>query len=364
MKHLLYLSPVPWQSFEQRPHHFVSWFQEKYKSKVTWIDPYPTRLPRFSDWSRLKKKTTSEGLRSLKPNFQLISVRALPVEPLPGFNRINSYFFRSWLNQLKSILGNDEVIVVIGKPSKLALEVLRHIPHIHSLYDAMDDFPQFNHGLSRKAMSNTESILVQKVNRVWASSSLLQKKFHDFSDKVFLVKNACTSEKFSLPEKRQCHEAPTLGYVGTIADWFDWDVVLKIAKLLPQAKVFIVGPIHTRHIPMCPKNIIFMGECSIDEAIAYVQSFDVGLIPFRVTELTESVDPIKYYEYRSAGIPVLSTSFGEMRKHTEDPGVFLTSEGALNDVLGRCLAFKELPEKTMEFRRENSWQARFDGAQH
>lgn len=42
---LVYLSPLPWDSFSQRPHQFVEWFHNKHGGEVLWIDPYPTRLP-------------------------------------------------------------------------------------------------------------------------------------------------------------------------------------------------------------------------------------------------------------------------------------------------------------------------------
>ena len=52
---LVYLSPVPLASFAQRPHHFVRWFHERFDATVTWIEPYPARLPRATDLRRLRR---------------------------------------------------------------------------------------------------------------------------------------------------------------------------------------------------------------------------------------------------------------------------------------------------------------------
>ena len=54
-----------------------------------------------------------------------------------------------------------------------------------------------------------------------------------------------------------------------------------------------------------------------------MQEFSVGLIPFKCTDLTASVDPIKFYEYRALGLPVLSARFGEMALRDGLAGVFL-----------------------------------------
>jgi hypothetical protein len=50
---LIYLSPVPWASFRQRPHEFAEWFHRRLRARVLWVEPYPVRLPRWSDLSRL-----------------------------------------------------------------------------------------------------------------------------------------------------------------------------------------------------------------------------------------------------------------------------------------------------------------------
>ena len=38
-----------------------------------------------------------------------------------------------------------------------------------------------------------------------------------------------------------------------------------------------------------------------------LDGLDVGLIPHRVTDFTRSLDPLKIYEYLSAGLPVMGT---------------------------------------------------------
>ena len=51
-------------------------------------------------------------------------------------------------------------------------------------------------------------------------------------------------------------------------------------------------------------------------------TFDIGLIPFKINELTASVDPVKYYEYRAAALPILSSRFGDMALRNSDDGVY------------------------------------------
>ena len=46
---LVYLSPVSWHSFAQRPHELVRQFHAATQAPVLWVEPYPTRLPVLAD---------------------------------------------------------------------------------------------------------------------------------------------------------------------------------------------------------------------------------------------------------------------------------------------------------------------------
>lgn len=94
-----------------------------------------------------------------------------------------------------------------------------------------------------------------------------------------------------------------------------------------------------------------------------MQEFDVGLIPFKKILLTESVDPIKYYEYRALGLPVLSTDFGEMALRKSTDGTYL-SRGVedVGELAALALQYHASSEVICKFREFNSWKSRFDNA--
>lgn len=91
--------------------------------------------------------------------------------------------------------------------------------------------------------------------------------------------------------------------------------------IVPRTQVRVA---HGRLPP--PANIKLLPECSHASAIAAMATFSVGLIPFKLNRLTASVDPIKYYEYRALGLPVLCTRFGEMALRDKEPGVWILDE--------------------------------------
>jgi hypothetical protein len=366
---LVYFSPVPWTSFAQRPHKFVEWFHAKRGGEVLWVDPYPTRLPELADFRRLKSKrigASNRGVNGEPPHWlEILEPRSLPIEPLPYAILLQRVFWCDIFRSIEIFVAGGKCQIVVGKPSKLALEVLERNPSIFSLYDAMDDFPAFYRGLSRLAMTKSEAKVAARVSRIAVSSTALAARFVAFGDKRTLVLNACSIDvlpRVKIGAKRLV--SPIIGYVGTIGHWFDWHLVFALANANPSMLIRLVGPIYSGPPDAMPGNIELLPACDHATAMKHMQEFAVGLIPFKCIDLTESVDPIKYYEYRALGLTVLSTRFGEMARRAAEPGVFLMEiSDDLSQLIGSAMSFENDIDEIRAFRAANSWTARFDASQ-
>ncbi len=358
---LIYLAPLAWSSFAQRPHMFVRWFHEKYQCRVLWVNPYPTRLPALSDFKRIAQ-SPDDCATEVPEWLEIISPKSLPIEPLAGSQFINAVLWRPLLQKLQDFSAKDKTILAIGKPSELALQALQSLPNCISFYDAMDDYPQFYRGLSRSAFIRREQSVAQKVDLMAVSSSGLQDKWQQVRKDIQLIRNALMPNLF-LPvvAKREKNNPIVLGYLGTIAQWFDWDWLIRLAQLFPSAQVRLVGPCYLNVPENLPANIQILPACDHASAIAVMKGFDVGLIPFKKNQLTASVDPIKFYEYRALGIPVVATNFGEMLEHQVDAGTFLSEPDAdIEAVIQAALAHVDSLEVRENFIAENTWMKRFD----
>lgn len=360
---LVYLSPVPWWSFAQRPHKFVEWFHQRTGADVFWIDPYPARLPTWRDLARLWSHDV--GLQYLNkappPWMSLRQPFALPLEPVPGFARVNRGFWRDIVREVHSFADGHEAMLVIGKPSLLALDLMAWPRWTRVVYDAMDDFPAFFGGLSRLSMAMREEKIARKATDLWTSSTpLLERWSHGRAD-ARLVPNGLARESVAGLFRRSAGQGPVFGYVGTIAHWFDWDWVIRLARSYEQAAVRLIGPRHGPQPAQLPPNIELHPPCDHRNALERMQHFDVGLIPFRRNRLTDAVDPVKYYEYRALGLAVLSTDFGQMRWRRDEEGVFIAGDhGEFRQVINDSLAFRTSPDTAEIFRHEHCWESIFD----
>lgn len=344
---------------------FVRWMHEQHDAQILWVDPYPIRFPRLSDLRRLQ--TPGNNDRAAYPAWlEVVKTKSLPLEPMPGSQYINSVLWQNLHKQIDVFLGQGNGLIAIGKPSAFAVQLLRRHTSTPILYDAMDDVPEFFTGLARDAARWREAEIAAAADRIWVSSSTLQNKFAGYAEKTDVVLNACALENLpQLPEFAANTgvrlSSPVLGYVGAMAQWFDWPCVVQLARMCPQARIRLIGPLVTPPTQTLPKNIEILPACEHSAALNHMSDFNVGLIPFQVNALTEAVDPIKYYEYRAMGLPVISTRFGQMRIRTDDPHVFFADQGVAFDlILKKALDCRADRQHVQEFRNTNIWRQRFN----
>jgi len=357
---LIYLSPVPWNSFSQRPHKFVEWFLSNKENEVMWVNPYPARLPRLADFKRYGQSLDCEE-KFLHPKLTVLHPFSLPIEPLTGSVFLNRIFWNSLIQKLKIFICKGKTVIVIGKPTKLSMLILQNFSECEVLYDAMDDFPEFFDGISKRSMQKVEKLIANRCDRLLVSSTKLIEKWSQYNHKITIIKNGLDPAVLSSLRLNQNNDRAIIGYVGTVASWFDWIWLINLAEKNNDKEFRIIGPVFEKPHSILPKNIKLIPGMPHNLALMEMKGFDVGLIPFVKNKLTDCVDPIKYYEYKALGVPVLSTNFGEMSYRVDELGVFISngitdSSSKLNNALG----FKYSADVVQKFRNENSWRSRFE----
>ena len=180
-----------------------------------------------------------------------------------------------------------------------------------------------------------------------------------------LVRNGTEVEHFAhVPGmlKLQRDGRPVIGYFGAISEWFDIGMVVHAARQRPQWRFVLVGSTFGCDLSQAKRlpNIELIGEVPYADLPGWVHAFDVCTIPFLLTELTLCTNPVKVYEYLSAGKPVLATRMPELEAIADQ--VLLASdaddfvrqlETALAQDNGPAVATAR-----REWATAHSWQAR------
>ena len=359
---LVYFSPVSWDSYEQRPHYFARSFLDAGGHAVVWVNPYPSRLPGWRDLARADLRDAPLVLPR-PAGVTVVNAGGLPIDPLPGGARLNArLYWKATLEELGRAADARDTVIGIARPTELALAALGSLAARWSFYDAMDDFPAFYRGRSRAATARVEQDIVQRVDRVLASSTRLCDKFSASGKPVTLLRNAFDMSllpPFDPDRLRAAH----FGFVGCMGGWFDWPTVLRLAAAVSPAPVTLIGPVAARTPRSMPANIQLHPACTQAEGSAWLKTFSAGLIPFVQNTLTAGVDPIKYYQYRGAGLPVLSTRFGDMAvRGAADATFHLDDATGILPAVSAATAYRSSPAEVARFRADNTWAERFRAA--
>lgn len=365
---VVYFSPVHLHSFWQRPHWMAASLLRHGVDRLLWLEPYATRLPRLSDLRRPSDRPREMGTTA-PLRLDRMAVRALPIEPLLAGRAANQLlFFEDILARIERWVGGEPYVIGVGKPSPLALTALDRAAgrdnYAGSFFDAMDRYGAFHKGASREAMSDWESQLLRKVDYVQASAPRLRECLVQRRPEVALALNGFDAASIERAQRASAHlpqhAHPVFGYVGTIGSWFDWAWVRQFAAVLadraPTAEIHLIGPVfHPAGGPL-PASIKLLDTMSNADALARAAQFTAGLIPFQRNELTDCVDPVKYYEYRALGRPVISTPFGHLSER-QDPGLAIVGaeRDALAAAIDRSLTVRALPQ----LQKDCDWDSRF-----
>ncbi len=163
---------------------------------------------------------------------------------------------------------------------------------------------------------------------------------------LIVIENGVESAAFQAPTPSPSDlpdtEGPVIGYHGALSYWFDFDLVHDVARMRPEWEFVLVGPVLPAARDDAERisaltNVHLLGEKPSDDIPAYVQRFDVGLIPFRIDTMTVAVSPLKMFEYLAVPVPVVSTPLPaatrtEVVRTARDPEDFVAAvEAALDD---------------------------------
>jgi len=241
-------------------------------------------------------------------------------------------------------------------------------PHSQLIYDCLDDLSTFE---PYPGIESDHAETLTRADLVIASSSRILENLRPMRRDAVLVPNAGWYDDFAFP--RPCpfpkldvlrrRSRVIVGYFGALGRWLDWRLLEELAARRRGWTFLLVGDIMTD--ASAPARLLRQKNMRIWPRQPYsrlgrlLSAFDVAIIPFLVDTLTESVSPIKLFEYMAGGKPVVSTPLAECGKY---PVVRIArSPEEFVHQIEWCLG----PGRSQEHRdrlqacaRENTWTAR------
>jgi len=345
-KKILYFILVPWKWIKQRPHFIAEDLSRDYD--LTVAEKYPFN----------KKLRDHKGEKiTIKTYFQL------PKDRIKLIHNINAFLQRCWLR--KELNSSD----VIWLTSPLQYTYLEHIDKSKVLvFDCMDDLIEFQPTTRRKAIfKRQEEKLYKDADTVIASSKFLASKLCDrYGNREILVvnnaiRNDINTEYKELPEsinKLINTDKFIITYIGTISNWFDFDLMRLVLEDNPKAVLYLFGPLDAE----LPKHdrMKHCGVVSHDFVFSVMEKSNLLIMPFVLNNLILSVNPVKLYEYIYSGKPCLAPRYGESESFGEYVYLY-ESPKECSSIISQLIAGQGAKQTLAECRKyalSNTWSDR------
>jgi GT2 family glycosyltransferase len=244
-------------------------------------------------------------------------------------------------------------------------ELAGKLPNNRLIYDCMDHHEGFDN--TGHGIAPLELTLLKQADAVVATSQSLKDFASKHNPHVALIRNAADYEFFARQPDSVFRDGAgrrVIGYYGAISHWIDVDLLAEVAKSFPDCLLLLVGAddCEARHRLGALANVQFTGEVNYNVLPYYLYGMDVCLLPFRVIPLTLATNPVKVYEYLSAGKPVVAIRLPELAQFE---GLVATAEDHAKFIrmVGESLSGKEdssVPSARQTFAAKNTWSHRVD----
>jgi len=329
---ILFCGPVAWDGAFQRPHHFIRRLSRD--RRVLWVNPgLLLEVPRWiaepiklAKTGRAYFRTERTPMRLLYTPPEMPNVRVLTVlAPLPFSGRYplaHTLNARAVALQIRAALRRfplSEPVFLAQHPKALALANQLGLQDI--IYDCLDDLAAFPGWHDGAVIEQYENDLFRQASLVTVSSKILADRAVAAGAAPLLLPNGVELSWFRRDTPPRPVEKPpgarVFGFVGAIYEWIDLELIEALARTRPKDLVVLVGPIKASltteiaRLQALP-NVRLVGSVPHREVATWIAAFDVCLLPFKRNRLTESVNPLKLYEYFALGRPCLAASIPEI----------------------------------------------------
>lgn len=320
-KQIICLSSIDWD-FNWQGHQEIMARFAAAGNRVLFVENTGIRMPRWPDLPRLQQRMqdwhkSPGGIRQVQDNLHVCAPLICPFPHSRVVQRLNRWLFldpiRRWVRRAEF----GPPLLWTFLPTRFSLEVIEALKPASVVYYCIADFQELGppHRVQR-----SESALLRRADVVFAQGEVLADRCRrGHPDEISIVPFGVNIERFQqglydpIPAELQRIPGLRLGYVGALQRHVDMALLNGIAARNPDWHIVIVGPqLADGPSAWQEANVHLLGAKSHEEIPRYIAGFDVCLIPYVLSDYTQTVYPTKLTEYLILGKPVVSTPLPEV----------------------------------------------------
>ena len=242
------------------------------------------------------------------------------------------------------------------------------------IYDITDDWTELDvSGAEAQLIASQDADLCRLADAVIVCSERLHEKKRSLAKQLHLIPNGVHAVHYesvldrgrALPAEAARWKRPVLGYTGTVhSSRVDVGLIEALARSCSHGSVVLIGPDFLSPADAARLdnvgNVHRLPPVPYSRIPDYMRAFDVCIVPHRMTAFTESLNPIKLWEYLAAGKPIVSTAVPGFRDY---PELVHVAQNAGDFIARIDAALREGRDKVEARQREarrHSWDSRVD----
>ena len=213
------------------------------------------------------------------------------------------------IQDAQKYLNMNDAILVLQNP--MAIGVAKKLRANRFVFDAIDNWLYHPQMPDKSLIRENYDFVDKNADLVMTVSQALMNTF-PYNNNVHWIPNGVDVDFFSNAIKNVRDHNIVVGYVGKIQDRIDFELVEECLIKFPYAQFVFMGPVYSQinevnRLRTKYKNIMFKGDIHYENLPNEMRCFDITIIPHKVDQFTESMNPLKLYEYLASGKPVIST---------------------------------------------------------
>ena len=339
-------------------------------NRVLYVNPISSDLlgiqGRNGFWRRMVRKLKSllKFARRVSGNLYIVSPIFLPIQGNAVVDWVNNALLKMQVRLFIRLLGFRRPLVWVENVR--AADIISSFRRCLIIYHVSDRFDLCPYARNKDKLREREFWMTSNSDLIICVSRKLYESKKKVRSDIYYLPHGVDFELFrKAAENGECFEGllnvphPIAGYFGTLTAENDTELLKHCAANLRNILFVLAGQITAGDYGELAKmpNVILLGQVPYEKIPALCASFDVCLLPWKMSEWVTYCNPLKLFEYMASGRPIVSVPIGEVvEKYADIVSLARNKEEYCDAIvweLNNDTAERE--RRRIETAREHSW---------